>query len=119
MILLSYLLLGDKEWKGAEIRIFAVYSQQSLAEERKRLYKLITSGRLPISMKNVDIIPHEEDVQIRDIIKNRSENADLTMLGFREEAVKHLGVKVFTKYELPGNILFVSAAEEEQFIEDM
>lgn len=119
MILLAYLLLGDKEWKGAEIRIFAVYSQQSLAEERKRLYKLITSGRLPISMKNVDIIPHEEDVQIRDIIKNRSKNADLTMLGFREEAVKHLGVKVFTKYELPGNILFVSAAEEEPFIEEM
>lgn len=112
MILLSYILLGDREWKGAEVRIFVVFKEKSIKEDQKELERVIRSGKLPISLQNVEIIPHKEDVLVRDIITQHSENADLSMIGFREDAVKHLGKTVFTKHALSGNVLFVSAAEE-------
>ncbi len=48
MILLSYVIMGHKEWKGAEIKIFAIYPEANIAEEQQRLYNLIEMGQLPI-----------------------------------------------------------------------
>jgi amino acid transporter len=112
MILLAYILLGHKDWKGAEIGIFAVYDEEVLEEEKLRLNKLITAGQLPISEKNIQLIPKTERHSLNLIIQDHSRNADLTLIGFMKSAVKHLGPDVLEQYDQIGNILFVSAAEQ-------
>ncbi|GAB4250575.1 MAG: hypothetical protein Kow0027_14040 [Saprospiraceae bacterium] len=37
--------------------------------------------------------------------------AELTILGFRHEALKKLGVQTFTGYEEIGNVLFVNTSQ--------
>ena len=57
MILLAYILLGHPDWKGGVIKVFSILHAERLDEERERLYRLIRSGRLPISASNVELIP--------------------------------------------------------------
>ncbi len=111
MILLAYILLGHKDWASAEIKIFALYPEETCGEERERLYTLIEAGQLPISPKNIKVIGRKPDLETRTIINEQSKDADLTILGFREEAVKRLGRELFEGYNNVGNVLFVNAAE--------
>jgi len=112
MILLAYILLGHKEWSRGTIKIYAIYPDDSCDEERRHLFSLIEAGQLPISPNNIQIIPHQPDVIPRDIINEKSKDADLTIIGFRDESVKHNGAAVFKGYEQIGNTLFVNAATE-------
>jgi amino acid transporter len=112
MILLAYILLGHKEWSKGAIKIFAIYPDSSCDAERKRLFGLIEAGQLPISPNNIEIMPHKPEVAPRDIIIEKSKDADLTIIGFRDEAVKHDGSEVFMGYEQIGNTLFVNAATQ-------
>ena len=112
MILLAYILLGHREWSKGHIKIFAIYPDDSCDDERRRLFSLIEAGQLPISPKNIEIIPHKPDVRPRVIINEKSKDADLTIIGFRDEAIKHDGVSVFKGYEEIGNTLFVNAATQ-------
>jgi amino acid transporter len=114
MILLAYILLGHKEWKDGFIKIFAIYPEASLEEERDRLFMLIQSGRLPISPKNVELIARKEDRDTRSIIGEKSQEADLTIVGFRDKILQHDGVKLFEGYDDVGNILFVNASEQKK-----
>jgi len=84
--------------------------------ERKRmdLLDLIKSGRLPISPSNVELIPAEPNVNSKQIISQKSIDADLTIIGFRSELIKAEGIKLFTGYEDIGNMLFVSSMKEKE-----
>jgi amino acid transporter len=110
MILLAYILLGHNEWSRGYIKIFAIYPDHICDDERSRLFSLIEAGQLPISPNNIEIIPHKPEVSPRSVIIEKSKDADLTIIGFRDEAVKHDGVAVFEGYEEIGNTLFVNAA---------
>lgn len=112
MILLGYILLGHKEWKDGHIKIFALYPEDTRDEERKRLFMLIETGKLPISPNNIEVIPKKLDSDAKAIISDKSKDADLTILGFREEIIRHEGTGAFEGYEAIGNILFVNASEE-------
>jgi amino acid transporter len=114
MILLAYIILGHKDWEDGEIKIFAVYPEDSLEEEQNRLLKLIEAGQLPISAKNIKFIPRAIDIDTRTIIADKSRDADLTILGFREEAVRKLGRELFENFPGVGNILFVNAGEQKE-----
>jgi len=107
MILLAYILLGHKDWSGAEIKIFALYPEDSCDAERQHLYQLIEAGQLPISTQNIEVIARKGGLETKRVINEKSRDADLTILGFREEAVKHEGHIVFEGYNI-GNILFVN-----------
>ena len=48
---------------------------------------------------------------MRDIINQTSTDAALTIIGFREEALKQIKTKLFEGYEDIGNILFINAHE--------
>lgn len=112
MILLAYIIMGHKEWKGAEIKIFAIYPEDSIKDERSRLYNLIQLGQLPISPKNVAFIARKTERSTEAVIAEKSRDADLTILGFHPDLVRHDGVDAFLGYKDIGNVLFVNAAEE-------
>ncbi len=114
MILLSYIILGHKEWEDAQIKIFALFPQATIREEKARLLALIKEGQLPISSHNIRFIAREEGKDMRQIIDESSSDADLIILGFRDEAVKRKGTCVFEGFDEVGNILFVNAGQEKR-----
>ena len=112
MIILAYILMGHNDWRNAQIRIFAVFKESKLDEERQRIYDLIETGQLPISRNNIEVICRQDGTDSRDVIAKRSGDADLVILGFRDEALKKMKEQVFSGYDGVGNVLFVNAAEE-------
>lgn len=112
MILISYIILGHPEWKGAEIKIFAIYPEAKAAEQKAKLLQLIAAGRLAISPNNVEVISRKEDDSMKGIINETSGDADLTVIGFNRGAVKENFQEVFTGYDSLGNILFVNTEKE-------
>lgn len=114
MILIGYIILGHKDWKEGHIKIFAIYPERHLEGERERLSELIQSGRLPISKKNIELIARTDDREARSIISEKSQEADLTIIGFRDEVILHDGERVFEDYDGVGNILFVNAANQKE-----
>jgi amino acid transporter len=114
MILLAYIILGHPEWNRAHIKIFAIFPETTCDDERNRLFAIIEAGQLPISPNNIQVIPRSEDIDVRAIINEKSEDADLTIIGFRGEALKHEGPGIFEGYENVGNTIFVNAAEQKK-----
>lgn len=111
MILLSYIIMGHKDWQGSTISIFAVFPENILEVERKKLLSLIEEGKLPISSSNIQFIPSPDEDK-RNIIAQKSKMADLTILGFNTASVKQKGQAIFEGYDEIGNVLFVNAAEK-------
>jgi len=107
MIMLSFIILGHPEWNRANIKIFETCKPEKVAETRKRMEELVQTGRLPITAKNIEIIPEQENVSIKSMINQKSSDAGLTILGFRGEHLKHENERVFTGYDDLGTILFV------------
>jgi amino acid transporter len=112
MILLAYVMTGHPDWHGAEIKLFAVFEESKLAEEEQALYDLIETGQLPISRNNIDVLCRMDDSDSKSVIARKSGEADLVILGFRDEALKHIGEDYFAGYDEIGNVLFVNASEE-------
>jgi len=114
MILLGYIILGHPEWRKGQIKIFAMHPPADIDRKREELLNMIASGRLPISSKNVELIPADPDINPKTIVSSRSTDADLTIIGFRSELIKAEGVKIFSDYDDIGNILFVSSTKEKE-----
>lgn len=114
MILMGYIIMGHPDWKKAQIKIFAVVQEKDVTEEQEKLFNLIKAGRLPISPKNIETIKHKVEVSTKDIINEKSKDADLTIVGFRAEAMKQRGPQLFEGYDGIGNILFVNATKEKE-----
>jgi hypothetical protein len=112
MILLGYIILGHKEWRQGYIKIFAVYPEETCDDERNRLFDLIETGQLPISPNNIQVIPRKQDTDIKAIIQEKSKDADLTIIGIREETIRHDGASYFDGYQEIGNTLFVNVSLE-------
>jgi amino acid transporter len=114
MILLAYITLGHREWKGGQIKIFALLPASELAKQKEKLLQLIRAGRLPISPSNIELIPLDLETDPKTAINDRSEYADLTIIGFLAEALKHRQAELLTGYIKLGNILFVNSSEEKE-----
>lgn len=111
MILLGYIIMAHPDWRKAEIRIFITSPTGESAEMKDELKDRIAAGRLPITLKNIEIIVVPEHQSFSDAVEARSQNAGLTIIGFREEIIKHNPVKFFTDFDGIGDILFVNASE--------
>ncbi|MCP4457170.1 MAG: amino acid permease [Cytophagales bacterium] len=114
MILMGYIIMGHPEWKKAQIKIFAIFPEESVKEQRHKLLALAREGRLPISTNNIKVIAQTEGKGNKEIIEEVSRSADLTIIGFRMEAIKQKGQQVFEGYADVGNILFVNAQKEKE-----
>lgn len=112
MILLAYIILGHPEWKGGIIKVFAIFPQMELDAERQRFISLVSSGRLPISKKNIEFIAQISNRDRKTVIGERSIDADLTIVGIQNRALKHEREKIFEGYEQIGNVLFVGTSKE-------
>lgn len=111
MILLSYIILGHPDWRKGKIKIFEIAPSGKVEESRKQLLEIIHTGRLPISPGNIEIIESNDDVSVKSIISEYSQDAGLTLIGFREEQIKH-SMEVFDGYETLGDVLFINATQQ-------
>lgn len=109
MILLSYIIIEHPAWRKGRIKIFSLAKESEKDQVEQNLRHQIETGRLPISPKNIEIIPKSEDVSSKSIINKKSKDAGLTMIGFRAEQLKHDGQELFMGYDDLGNVLFVNA----------
>ena len=114
IILLGYIILGHPEWKDGIIKIFAIYQPETITHRKEELKLLIKEGRLPISMANINLISADGHKDTREIIGDISVDADLTVVGFRNEKLSTEGYKLFTGYNKLGNALFVSANKKKE-----
>lgn len=116
MILTSYIILGHKDWRNGEIKIFTITSEEKKESHRAELENIIKEGRIPISMNNIEIIINSDKIKDKDVICKNSELADLTVIGFRAEVLKHKGAELFQKYDRLGNVLFVNSTNEIEIV---
>ena len=73
------------------------------------MYELVTTGRLPITMNNIEIIVENPDTSVKNLINAKSADAGLTIIGFRGDHLKHEGTELFMGYDQIGTILFVNS----------
>jgi amino acid transporter len=112
MILLSFVISGHPDWKKSQIKIFDICKEDELDELQVLKKKFIEEGRLPITEKNIEIIIEEPNISAKQRVNEKSADAALTIIGFREESIKHEGKKIFTGYDELGTILFVNSHSE-------
>ena len=112
MILLSYIILNHPDWGKGMIKIFLVCKEEEYEETKQDIIKLVKEGRLPIAAKNIEVIIRNPDVNIREIINDRSKDAGLTLIGFNGEHLKHDKADLFKGFDGIGNVLFVNAKDK-------
>ncbi len=111
MILMAYILLGHPDWKDGEIRMFTIASDENLEAEEERLALTIREGRLPIARSNIEVISQGSDTDRRELIVERSADADLIIMGFRGELLRRKRTELFQGYEGLGNMLFINTTK--------
>lgn len=112
MILLAYILLGHRDWERAEVRIFAAFPQDRVAEQRKRLKEMIDTGRLPMTEKHLRIIGTDDQVDYNKLVERRSAGADLVVCGFTDERVQEKGPGYFLRHPALTDVLWVQAQQQ-------
>lgn len=116
LILLGFIISGHPEWKRSNIKIFEICRPELYDETKKQLSQLVISGRLPITEKNIEIIPENSGKNAKHLINERSSSAALIMIGFRTEGLKHNGDIILSGYDNVGTILFVNSHNQKEII---
>jgi len=114
MIYLAYIILGHPDWKNGVIKLYAIFPESEIEAQRNKLLELVQTGRLPISMNNIQIIARTAELSVKDVVNSRSKDADLTIVGFRGEMLKRNGVAAFSDYHTAGSVLFVNSQNEKE-----
>ena len=109
MILISFIISGHPDWRKGNISIFHICKADELVETRNKMDNLVITGRLPISLQNIEIIVEKEEISPKQMINEYSSDAGLTILGFRSDSLHLLGEEIFLGYEELGNMLFVNS----------
>jgi hypothetical protein len=111
MILLAYILLGHPDWEHAELEIFAAFPREQIDEQRTRLYEMAQSGRIPVSRRNLRIIPTDVQDDFDRLVAERSADADLVIRGFSDQKLREGGGAFFHRHPEIRDLLFVSARQ--------
>lgn len=109
MILLSFIILGHPDWDKSFIKIFNICDSEKVSEIKKQMSDLVISGRLPITERNIEIIVKDESSKSKDIVNEKSRDAGLTIIGFKNEQLIHDGIEIFEGYDRIGDVLFINA----------
>jgi amino acid transporter len=112
MILLSYIIIAHTDWASSRIKIFEIAPFGKMQEYKDELTDIINTGRLPISVSNIEIIEANVDLDITGIICEKSAEAGLTLIGFQEDRLKQSFIEQFECYDTLGDILFVNASRQ-------
>lgn len=114
MVLLSFILLGHPVWKKAQIKIFDICRPDEVDKTKKVMAELVKEGRLPITEKNIKMIIQQPGLSTKSIINEHSANAGLTLIGIREELIKHEKEKLFEGYDEIGTTLFIHSKYQKE-----
>lgn len=114
MILLSFIIMGHPDWKGSSIKIFNICEENEVVKVRKELEHLVITGRLPITIHNIEIVRQPKEKSVKTIINEKSADAALTIIGLREESIRHDGKQVFEGYDSVGSVLFVNSHDQKE-----
>ncbi len=112
MILFGYIIKGHREWRKAKFKINAIYPEAQIQEKREELLERVKSGRIPISVKNINIIALKEGFTPKSIINEYSRSSDLTIIGFSSRAATKNPDMILDGYDELGNILFINASSD-------
>jgi amino acid transporter len=110
MILIGYIILSHPDWSKSYIKIFNICSAGKEEETKKGLEERIAAGRLPITLTNIEIVTFVENQPFGEIVTEYSKYAGLTIIGFRDEIIKHEPVVFFNEFLGTGDTLFVNAS---------
>jgi hypothetical protein len=111
IVLLGYILLGHPDWKDAHIKVLSIYNSKRLKYKQEKIQNMIKSGRLPIAPQNIELIENLDDRPFKDIINERSNEADLSIIGFTDSDIEDQNSSTFESYDNLGTVLFVNASE--------
>ena len=112
MLLLAYIIVGHREWRHAEIRLFVCFDSENGKRETNKLSKLMTEGRLPISRQNVTSVPCTTHEALEQEVTLRSSKADLVIAGLTDDDIKSGEAKqALQRYYGANDVLFVHASE--------
>jgi hypothetical protein len=111
MILLSYILLGHPDWEAADLQIFAAFPRTQVKERTRELQTMISEGRIPVSPRKVQIIGTDDQVDFTKLVQARSSEADLVVMGFTEDRLRHKGADLFLRHPSLNEVLWVAARE--------
>ncbi|MDA3893535.1 MAG: amino acid permease [Salinivirgaceae bacterium] len=109
LLLLSFIILGHKDWRKSDIKIFEIVKPSEIKEAKQRMKDLVLNGRLPIIENNIEIIAQQDDISPKTLINEKSKDAGFTLIGFREETLKHEKQDLLNGYDDLGNILFINS----------
>jgi len=114
MILLGYIIMAHPDWKRSYIKIFNICTDSHCENVKRELEDLIATGRLPITLTNIEIITLSGNQTIGEVVAEHSLNAGLTLIGFHESTIKHGNTEYFTEFEGIGDVLFVNAIKSKK-----
>ena len=115
MILLGYIIMSHPDWKKSHIKIFLTSTKGDLAEVKSRLEERIATGRLPITLSNIEIVIMSGNQSFAETVETHSAKAALTIIGFHEELIKY-DAGSLTNFNAMGDILFVNSAQPKEII---
>ncbi|MDR1591989.1 MAG: amino acid permease [Prevotellaceae bacterium] len=110
MLLLGYIIIAHPDWRRSQIKIFIIHTSGDSEMIKADLSERIAEGRLPITLANIEIISLTDRQTISAVVAERSASAGLTVIGFREEILRHDAVGFFSSFDTIGDTLFVNAA---------
>ena len=110
IVLLGYILLGHPDWQEAQIKVFSIYNSHKYKQKQQRIQEMIKSGRLPIAPQNIELIENLNDRPFKDIINEKSAEADLAIIGFTDSDIEEQKSAAFEIYDKLGTVLFVNAS---------
>ncbi|MCD8186467.1 MAG: amino acid permease [Rikenellaceae bacterium] len=114
MILLGYIILSHPDWRKSHIKLFLTSTRTDMPEVKAQLEQRIATGRLPITMSNIEIVLLSEDFSFSQAVAVHSSHAGLTLIGFTETDIQQSGCRFFYGYEGVGDILFVNGANPKE-----
>ena len=113
MLLLAYIIVGHREWRRAEIRLFASFDSGDEERETNKLSSLMTEGRLPISRQNVTSVPWTTPEAHEQEVAHRSSKADLVIAGLADADIRSgRAQQALQCYDGANDVLFVHASEQ-------
>lgn len=113
MILLSFIIQGHPAWRKSEICIYDVCDPGKEEQTRENLAKLVRSGRLPITEKNIQVMTDGGE-DPRDLLARHSSDAGLCIVGFHAARLERSGPSLFDGFDSLGNILFVNSHNQKE-----
>lgn len=116
MILLGYIIIAHPDWKQSHIKLFITSNKGESDLVKEGLSERIAEGRLPITLANIEIVTLGEGQSLNNLISQKSRMAGLTLIGFREEIIKHEPMDFFSEFNEIGDVLFVNASQSKEII---